>query len=423
MKLTTKNRELLDLSIIVITAIIFTMFSMSLSFVDRLYSFIKTYASLPTAEFLVNLAFLSLAGLLWLSYRRWREAAQKQVELENIIDSISPDLLIVVNSDKNIIMCNTSVKRMFGYEVDEVINQKTDVLYFDTQSNPGQRHQLFDTFKKEGFDVVLATGKKKDGTTMPLEIISGNLHGRGGVVALLRDITERKQIEQMKNDFIALVSHQLRTPAALIRGYIDNMLAGLTGDLRVKQREYLQEIRGICSKNYRLISDLLNVSRIERGVITVDMQPIKLSEVVGLAVRDHHQSIEKKGIVLTLEGMDNEIIVLADTGKMSEALSNILDNAVKFTNEGSIAIKTKSENGFGIVEVVDTGKGIPDDSLNKLFTKDQVLSGDPNPQSGAGLGLYIAKKFMKLQYGDISVTSIEDKGSNFSLKIPLAKVQ
>jgi PAS domain S-box-containing protein len=407
---------------VLIVAIIFIIFSMLLSFVDRLYSLVKTYASLPTAEFLVNLVFLLLTGLLWLSYRYWREATKKQAELENIIESISPDVLIVVDPKKNIIMCNASLKRMFGYEVDEVIDQKTDLLYFDRRSNPGQRHQISGTLGRESFSVELATGKKKDGTTIPLEIISGNLHGRGGAVMLLRDITERKQIDQMKSEFISLVSHQLRTPAALIRGYIDNMLAGLTGDLKVRQREYLQEMREISSKNCRFISDLLNVSRIERGVIATDIKPIKLSEVVRFAVRDHHEGIKKKGLILNLEGMDNEIIVLADTGKMTEALSNVLDNAVKFTNEGSIIIKTKSENGFGIVEVADTGKGISDDSLNKLFTKDQVLSGDPTPQGGASLGLYIAKKFMKLQHGGISVTSIEGKGSSFSLKIPLAKV-
>jgi len=194
--LKTKNRELLDLLIVLILAVIFSIFSVSIHFIDRLYSFFYAYTSLPIAEFLINLVCLSLTGLLWLTYRRWREAAKKQEELEDIIESISPDVLMVVDPDSNIIMCNPSVKRMFGYKVDEVTNQKTDILYFDRRSEPNQRHETFDMLEREGFHVGLATGKKKNSETIPLEIIAGNLSDRRGAVLLLRDITERKKAEE-----------------------------------------------------------------------------------------------------------------------------------------------------------------------------------------------------------------------------------
>ncbi|MFQ5795069.1 MAG: ATP-binding protein [Candidatus Bipolaricaulia bacterium] len=239
------------------------------------------------------------------------------------------------------------------------------------------------------------------------------------LVRAMRYAIERKQIDQMKSDFVSMVSHQMRTPVALIMGYIDNMLMGLTGDLTAQQKQYLQEMREISSKNYRLISDLLNVSRIERSVISVDIRPVRLKEVIDLAVRDYHERIKKKGLALNLEEMDYEIIVLADKDKMVDALSNVIDNAVKFTHEGSITIRTKSENGFGIVEVVDTGEGMSDDLLNRLFKRDQIFSGGPTPEIGSGLGLYITKKFMSLQHGDISVTSAVGKGSHFVFKIPL----
>jgi len=190
------NREWLDLSIVLVIAIIFAIFSISVSLIERLYNFFKIYQGLPVAEFLTNFVFLTLAGVLWLSYHRWRQVAAKQAELENIIDSINPDVLVVVDPDRNIIMCNPSVKQMFGYEVDEVINQKTDILYFDRRSNPEQRHEIFDKLEREGFQVGLATGKKVNGKKIPLEIITGNLRGRGGAVLLLRDITERKQAEE-----------------------------------------------------------------------------------------------------------------------------------------------------------------------------------------------------------------------------------
>ena len=195
----TKSRELLDLCIIVIVAGILSIFSISIHTIGKLYNFFKAYIDLPLAEFLINVCFLSLAGLLWLTYVRWKKAAKRQAELENIISSISPDVLLVIDSDRTIIECNDSVKRMFGYEVGEVIGQKTDLLYFDwrsAQSNHDDWQKIHDKFERNGFHIGSATGKKKNGETIPLEIIAASLSGRGGAVQLLRDITERRRADK-----------------------------------------------------------------------------------------------------------------------------------------------------------------------------------------------------------------------------------
>jgi len=192
-----KSRELFDLGIVLIVAAILSIFSISIHSIGKLYSFFNAYTNLPLAEFLINLSFLLLVGLLWITYIRWRKAAKRQVELENIISSISPDVLLVVDPERTIIECNNSLKRMFGYEVDEVIKQKADFLYFDRRSNPEYRHEIHEKLERNGFHIRLATGKKKNGETIPLEIITGNLSDRGGAVQLLRDITERKRAEEV----------------------------------------------------------------------------------------------------------------------------------------------------------------------------------------------------------------------------------
>jgi signal transduction histidine kinase len=174
----------------------------------------------------------------------------------------------------------------------------------------------------------------------------------------------------------------------------------------------------ICSRNYRLVSDLLNISRIERGVLSVDIEPIKLREIVDLVVRDYRKGIKEKGLALNLEETDEGAVVLADRDKMVEVLSNVINNAVKFTDKGSISIKITREGKYGIVEVRDTGKGMPDEVLNNLFTKERALSGTPTSRGGAGLGLYIAKGFMEIQKGDITATSVVGEGSTFVLRIP-----
>jgi PAS domain S-box-containing protein len=243
-----------------------------------------------------------------------------------------------------------------------------------------------------------------------------------GFVGILRDITERKKIETMKSDFVSLVSHQLKTPVVGIKLGIENMLGGLTGELTDKQKRYLQEMYEICSRSHRLVADLLNVSRIERGVLSVDIEPVKLREIVDLALRDYQKDIKKKGLALKLEEVDEGIVVLADVDKMVEALSNVINNAVKFTGKGSITIRITDEitmeGKYGIVEVRDTGTGMSDKVLNNLFTKEKVLNGPPIAGGGVGIGLYITKNFMKAQKGDVTATSVVGEGSTFALSVP-----
>jgi signal transduction histidine kinase len=224
----------------------------------------------------------------------------------------------------------------------------------------------------------------------------------------------------MKSDFVSLVSHQLKTPVAQLNGYIYNMLAGLTGDLTPKTREYLEDMQDISHKNYRLLSDLLNVSRIERGVISMDIRPVPLKEIVDEAVVPFYEQIKAKGLQLQIDGLELEIIVSADKEKTIEALGNAVHNALKFTDRGSISIRVSNKDTFAVVAVIDTGNGIAQDRLERMFSRDMALDGAPIAGGGAGLGLYIAKQFLRLQHGDITVQSMPEKGSSFIFTIPLA---
>jgi len=130
----TINKELFNLFLVVIIAILLALFSLSVDFIDNIYKYLSVFSSFPLSEFFIRILFVWLVVTLWVTYKRWRKAIIKQRELENIISSISADILLVVDSDRNIIMCNASVKRMFGYEVDEVINKKSNFLYSDRSS-------------------------------------------------------------------------------------------------------------------------------------------------------------------------------------------------------------------------------------------------------------------------------------------------
>jgi signal transduction histidine kinase len=142
-----------------------------------------------------------------------------------------------------------------------------------------------------------------------------------------------------------------------------------------------------------------------------------------MAIRGYRKKIKEKGIALDLKEMNGEIVVLADKDKIVEALSNLIDNAVKLTDEGTVNIRTKNEKGLCIVEVADTGKGIPQDLLDRLFEKEQIPGGSPMSRNGLELGLYMAKYLMELQRGSISASSVVGKGSSFALRIPSAKFE
>jgi len=197
MKLTKmKERQFFGLSIVLILTFIFIIFYIAVYSFDWLYSFFDAYTGLPLIRYLDNFIFLYLVILLLITYRRWKKAIKKQAELEGVLSSISPDVLIVVDPERNIIMCNPSVKRMFGYGLDEIIKQKTDFLYSRAGDSSKPYPKIYGILEKDGFHIGYGTGVKKNGETIPLEIITGNLSGQAGAVLLIRDITERKHAEE-----------------------------------------------------------------------------------------------------------------------------------------------------------------------------------------------------------------------------------
>jgi len=359
-----------------------------------------------------------------ISQRKQIEEALRSSEekLRFMFESMG-DGVIVTDLEGGIIEANRAVLAMAGYSRREDIIGKSGFDFIAPTELARAIEENESNIKAGRGSTAEYTAVHKDGKEFKVEVIAAMLRDSSGrpqgFIVAVRDITERKRMEQMKTDFVSLVSHQLKTPVAGVKAYIENMLGGLTGDLSDKQRQYLLEMRILCVRNYRLISDLLSMSMIERGILSVNTQPITLKEVVDLAIEDYVKSIEEKGLALKIEEVDPGVIVLADKDKLSEALRNVIDNALKFTHRGSITIKTEGKGGYGIIEVTDTGTGMSDNVLQTLFGKEKVLSGGPKAGAGAKLGLYIAKSFMKLQRGDITATSAVGKGSTFVLKVPM----
>ncbi len=335
------------------------------------------------------------------------------------------DGIISTDSAGRILFSNPATERIFGYSREELLDMTIFPLM--TTNTIQENMTLIQNYLKTGNatlpgQTVEWMGVRKDGQEIPVEVsyFSWKTSQGSFFTGILRDITERKQVEEMKRDLLAVVSHQLKTPVAEINGYIENLLDGVAGHLSEKQREYLTDMREIGVENYRLISDLLNMSKIERGVAAVNLQAVSLWRTLDLSLRDYEATIQRKGLDLRIEKSSRDIELWADQDKTVEALRNIINNALKCTDRGFIALRVREEDDFAVAEIEDTGIGMKPEVLKRLFTKERVMGAEAS-RSGSGLGLFIARSFMQLQGGDITVESQLGQGSVFKIKIPLVK--
>jgi signal transduction histidine kinase len=225
-----------------------------------------------------------------------------------------------------------------------------------------------------------------------------------------------------KNDFISIVTHELRLPMTSIKGYTDLILAGMVGSLSDQQNEFLQIVKRNLERMSVLIRDLSDINRIESGRMKFECAPFSLVETLDDVVDSMRESIEAREQELVLDLADNLTEVYADQNRIGQVLTNLISNANKYTpNGGKITVRVEENGRYARVNVVDTGFGISEEDQAKLFT--QFFRSDSEAvreQTGWGLGLSIVKKIVEAQGGEISCQSELGKGSNFTFTVPLA---
>lgn len=243
---------------------------------------------------------------------------------------------------------------------------------------------------------------------------------QGGVVALLRDITERKRLEEMRSEFVANVSHELRTPLTSIRGFTETLLDGALDDPKVA-RQFLEIINTETERLSRLIDELLNLSKIEDGRAVPNRQPLKMGELIHRAVAILQPRAVEKDLTIKIDLPENLPVVQGDPDMISQVLINLIDNAVSYTQPGGeICISAAAVQNELKVDVQDTGIGIPPESLSRVFERFyRVDKARSREQGGTGLGLSIVKHIIDAHRGSVQVESKVGKGSTFSFLLPL----
>lgn len=237
-----------------------------------------------------------------------------------------------------------------------------------------------------------------------------------GLVAVMQDISHLKELERMKNDFVATVSHDLRSPLSAIHGYASLLEDRLQGE----SKEYAQRIKVRTQQMAELIGDLLDLGKIEAGV-EADRVPCRIDKIVHEALEGASISAEIRKLTLRGDLATVERPVLGDPKQLRRALENLISNAIKYTSEGgTVTVRLHQEGKQVIVEVQDTGIGIPRDALPRLFEKFyRVPSVKTSETPGTGLGLAIVKAIIEQHGGQVWVESEVDRGSTFGFSLPL----
>lgn len=238
----------------------------------------------------------------------------------------------------------------------------------------------------------------------------------------LEDLNEQlREADRLKSDFVSNVSHELRTPLTVIKGSVDNMLDGIVGSFDRPQLEYLGLLKENSDRLGTLINDLLDLSRIEAGRLHLRPEPVPVRAAVRQALDDLRTLAEDKGIGLRLAVASDEAAAIVDPTRLRQILTNLLTNAVKFTpSGGEVAVTVSSKTDVVQVSVADTGEGIPEPDLERVFEKFHQVRGESSGQRGAGIGLSITRSLVDLHGGRIWAESRERVGSTFHFTLPRA---
>jgi signal transduction histidine kinase len=238
----------------------------------------------------------------------------------------------------------------------------------------------------------------------------------------LRETNEQlQQVSRLKSQFLARMSHELRTPLSAILGFSDLLLEGTSGELTPGQREDVQEIASAGRGLLDVLSDILDLSRIEAGRMRLETRPVRIGSLLGDVASALRPLALSKSLELRLAVVGGDPLVVADPLRIRQVVTNLVSNAVKFTHKGGVTVRLLTTSTEVEISVLDTGIGIPQEELDTVFDEFSQVGSVPRGFGGSGLGLSIARRLVLLHHGTIGVESEVGVGSRFWFRLPVAK--
>lgn len=381
------------------------------SMVEELAPFLNTCASIIHGERIS-------AGRVIAETQLERTAAELRAIHAQIADGIA-----TLSFDGQFVTANPAVERMFGTTENELKMMPLERLIKATERDAWL--ELLRSFiaGKGGSTCIEVQALRADlAMDFPLEIMLSHLRLRDDdrVIAVLRDVTERKRVERLKSEFIATVSHELRTPLTSIRGSLGLMKGGMSDELPGQAVQLLDIALTNSERLGLLINDLLDMEKIESGGMRFQLGQVAVDALLQDAVLANTGYASRLNVALRCEAIAADLAIHADRDRLMQVLNNLISNAVKFSPPEAEVVLSAQKSHKGVrVEVRDNGCGIPDDFQASVFEKfTQADASDTRSVGGTGLGLSISKRIIERMHGRIGFLSAQGKGTVFYFELP-----
>lgn len=355
----------------------------------------------------------------------YKRLAEDSIRVRAVIDSMGEGL-IVTDERGTITAVNPYALKALGYEEQEILGRwlPRTIIAVNENGKPldGFSRPIFRALTEGA--AVSARGRyvRKDGRVIPVQLTVSPviIEGRpSGAIELFRDITEEKQLDIAKDEFVSLASHQLRTPASGVEAVLSMLLSGDLGPLTPDQHKYIGKAAESNRRQLRIIEDILSTAQIDAGKMELELEVIDIIPILKSTVSEHQLALTAKNHAIILD-LPEKLQVCVDKNKIHMVLDNLLSNATKYTHEGgTITVRAMKRDGFAELAISDNGVGISRENAGALFTK---FARFPNQLTaiagGTGLGLYLAKNIVNLHKGDIIVESKPKRGTTFRVILP-----
>lgn len=389
-----------------------------------------------STETLVGALFLLLmltvlgAFVLGLRYivtrRRLLADVQAVAARQTAIFDSALDAILTLNPSGSIETINAAAERMFGWETAQLARRDVSLLLDvaeDAEAAFLTRLGARNGDLSEGV-VREFTARRRDGATFPVDVALSPMVLPTGkhVVAVIRDITERRRVDEMKRQFVSTVSHELRTPLTSIAGSLGLLAGGAAGSLPDRPARLIAIAHANSQRLVRLINDILDIEKLESGQMTLDMAPQDLRDIAEKSIDSVRGFAESLGVAVTLRS-GVPAPVRGDLDRLIQVVVNLLSNAAKFSpSGGQVDVSVRPELRVARLSVRDEGPGIPDAFRSRIFAKFAQADGsDTRAKGGTGLGLAIAREIAERHGGRLWFESTPGEGATFHLDLPLVQ--
>jgi len=352
------------------------------------------------------------------TFRSMAAALAEALRKERAVVENAVDVICSIDEQERIANVNSASLKVWGYEPEQLIGLRlSQFLNGEQLQNTQLKINAIITSKSEGtFENQV---RHKAGKLVDMLWTAQWSEQEKALFCVAHDITERKKIESLKQDFVAMISHDLRTPLTSVQGFLDLLEIDAYGTMSKAGKESLELAEMNIGRVVHLVNDILDIEKLESGMLTFQMEAVDLNAIIVRSIESVTGFAKQQAVTINYEETEENIAVMGDSERLTQVLVNLLANAVKFSEKNGLVSVVLKADDLVVVEIIDNGRGVPESQRASIFERfRQVETSDG--REGTGLGLAICRAIIEELGGTIGVSDLDRqaKGSKFWFKLP-----